>query len=74
MEPINILRAIDGGNHTVGIDVFRQRQLHQNPVHVGIGIQFSYQAEQLRLRNRLGTPQCRIADAYLAAAFALPVT
>ena len=49
MKPVHILVGMDGGNHLVGIDLGGQRQLHQNPVHRGIGIQLFNQSEQIRL-------------------------
>ena len=42
MKAIDILIGIDRLQHTIGIDLLGQRQLYQNAIHQGIGIQTCY--------------------------------
>ena len=65
MEPIHILRLVDRLDHLRLVDMLRQGQLHQNAVHLRIGIQFGNQPQQLRLRNRLRAADRRVADSDL---------
>ena len=49
MEAVDILGGIDRQQHMRGIDVPGQRQLHQDAVDRGIGIQCRDQRQQLGL-------------------------
>ena len=52
MKPVDVLGRIDCGDHLLSVDVFRQRQLHENAVHRQISIEPRDQGEQLFLRGR----------------------
>lgn len=54
VESVDILGRIDGGDHPRGVDLARQRKLHQNPVDRIVGVESADQVEQLRFRNRIG--------------------
>jgi hypothetical protein len=39
MKPVDVLRRVDRPENPVGIDAGRQRELHEDPVHRGVGVQ-----------------------------------
>ncbi len=43
MKAVDVLVRIDGRDHVVGIDMRRQRQLHQDAMHIGIGVELTDQ-------------------------------
>ena len=45
MEAVDILVRVNAADDARGIDLRRQRQLHQNAVHRGIGIQLGDQRQ-----------------------------
>ena len=47
MKAIDVLGRIDGGDDARRIDLRRQRQLHQDAVHGGIGVELADKTEQL---------------------------
>ena len=47
MEAIHVFVRIDGVDDGVGINLIRQRQLHQDTVHIRIRVQLIDQAQQL---------------------------
>ncbi|MNO00383.1 hypothetical protein D3C81_2202590 [compost metagenome] len=49
MKPVHVLDRIDGMDHRRFIDVGRQRQLHQDPVHRDVGVQLRDQVQHLGL-------------------------
>ena len=52
MQAVDVLGRIDALGDLIGIDGFGQRQLHQDAVDRGIGIQAIDQRQQLALRRR----------------------
>ncbi len=52
MKAVDVLGGIDALRHDVGIDVLRQRQLHQDAVDEGIGVEVADQLDELVLRHR----------------------
>ena len=71
METVHVLRLVDGGDHLLLVDMLRQRQLHQNPVHLRIGVQSGDDSEQLLLGDRLGLADRRVANAHLGRSLGL---
>ena len=71
METVHILPAVDGCDDLVGVDVFRKRQLHEDTVHLLIGIQLLYQRQHLRFGNRLRTADGGIPYPYLVCRLGL---
>ena len=65
MKAVHVLGLVDRLDHLVLVDMFRQGQLHQNTVHLRVGIQFGDNAEQLRFRNRLRLADRRVANPHL---------
>ena len=53
MKSIDILARIDGVEHGAGIDLLGQRKLHQDAMHILVGIEFRDQRHQIRLRHVL---------------------
>ena len=51
MESVHVLVRIDGGDDLVGVDLRRQRQLHQNAVDLRVGIEPRDQVEQFGLAH-----------------------
>ena len=49
MQAIDILGRIDGGNHAITVDLFRQRHLDKDAIHCRIGVQGGHQGEQIGL-------------------------
>ena len=49
METVNLLVGVDGVDHGIGIDLFRQRQLHQNTVDTVITVELLDKRDQLFL-------------------------
>ena len=56
METVNVLGRIDGVEHLLGIDLLRQRQLHQDAVHRRIAVELAHQRQQLVLDHGFGQP------------------
>ena len=48
VEPVDILGRINRVDHQILVQMFGQRQLHQNPVDLGIGVQLLDQRQQFR--------------------------
>jgi hypothetical protein len=55
VEAVDVLGGIDGEQHLRGIDVLRQRQLHQDAVDLRVRVETLDDAEQLVLRRLLGS-------------------
>ena len=51
MQPVHVLLRIDRGDRRAGVEVFRQRQLHEDAVYRGVGVQRRHQRQQIRLRG-----------------------
>ena len=49
MEPVDVLGRVDRVHHTVGVDPFRQRQLHEDPIDAWVEVERLDQREDLRL-------------------------
>ena len=56
MEAVDVLRRIDGVEHLLGVDLLRQRQLHQDAVHRRIGVELFDQRHQLGLADAVRQP------------------
>jgi hypothetical protein len=53
MKTVDVLVGADAADHLVGVDVLRQRHLHENAVHCVVGVEPIDVVDQLRVR-RLG--------------------
>ena len=51
VEAVDVLVGIDGEDDRVGVDMRRQRQLDEDPVDRGVGVEAVDQGEQLGLRS-----------------------
>ena len=49
MEAVDVLGRIDGRDHLGGVDLPGQRQLNEDSINVGIGVQLADELEQLVL-------------------------
>ena len=66
MKAVDVLARRDGRDHRLSASIcLRQRQLHQDAVHGGIGVEPGDQREQLGLRRALGEPVIERAHARL---------
>ena len=54
MEAVDVLARVDQLDHPLGVDLLRQRQLHQDAVHRGIGVERAHAVEHLRLAGGRG--------------------
>ena len=52
MEAVDVLGRIDGLDHGLGVDLWRQRKLHQDAVDLRIGIEPGDQREEFLLGSR----------------------
>ena len=69
METVHVFFRVDGFGNAFGVDVGGQRQLHDEAVHVGVGVDFPNLIEQISLRNRVGkTKQRGVKPQFLAVA------
>lgn len=71
MEPIDVFPIIDRAENLVLVDLFRQRRLHKDAVHGGIGVELCDKLEQLGLRRRFGEHDGIRANAEFAGFLAL---
>jgi hypothetical protein len=51
MEPVHILGRVDRVDHQIRVQMPRQRQLHQDPVHRRVLVQPPHQRQQVGLRG-----------------------
>ena len=65
METVHVLLAADRRDHPILVDMLRQGQLHQNPVHAVVGVQFADQRQQLRLARLRRAADRRVANPHL---------
>ena len=66
MEAVDVLGRIDRSDDFLGVDLLRQRQLHQNAVHVPLGIELRDQASSsasLAVAGSLRSNACMPASA-----------
>lgn len=47
MEAVHILVNVDGGKDDLAVNVSRQGQLHQDPIHLGVLVEVTHYLEQL---------------------------
>ena len=71
MKAVDVLGRIDGQQHVRGVDVPGQRQLHQDAVHAGIGVEPGDQRQQLGLGGLLGQAMIEARHAELGRHLAL---
>eukprot|EP00966_Prymnesium_polylepis_P006764 155824-Prymnesium_polylepis.1 len=55
-KAVDVLLGMDGGEHGAVVHVWRQRQLHDDPVHLAVGVQSAHLLQHLLLR-RAAPPQ-----------------
>ena len=71
MEAVHVLVGVYGVQHSLLIDVLRQRELHQDAMELWVGVQLLHQVDHLAL-ERLGRKVERLGiDARLVARTAL---
>ena len=56
MKAIDVLPRIDGIQHLLGIDLLRQRQLHQDAMHRRVGVELLHQRHQFGLVDAVRQP------------------
>jgi hypothetical protein len=69
VEAVHVLGRVDGHEDLRRVDVLRQRQLHEDAVHVGIRVESVDDAEQLVLRRVSGSVIWRDTKPAFSAAF-----
>ena len=71
MEAIDILARVDAVDEAAGVGYAGQRQLHQDAVHLRVGIEPVDQGEQLRFSGARGQVEIECGDAHLVGRAAL---
>ncbi len=67
VQAVNVFERADGLHDDLLLEVVGQRKLHQNPVHLGVGIEFGHQGEQVGLANVDGHVVAKGANAHFFA-------
>lgn len=71
METVHVFARVNRFDHFLFRDVFRQGQLYEESVHVGIVVQFGDFSEQVSFADRFVEAQHRRTEAHFGAAFLL---